>query len=211
MPSDEHPQLAPSFLPPVEVPVVLQPKRNHPPWLPWLVIALAPIVAVCTAVGAYTMAQAVLTASHPRVAATETAHTQAAKPHHTDPPKPAYNLAGYQTAISGPEEQAFIAALDQFRADSKRYKFQTLTTDSLSLTGAANSWLTVLRRTSPPPSYQASKLDYMMAATLANRAATKTQGGIASANLIALAQGAALASQAKAALARAAAAAPHGS
>lgn len=209
--TDNHPQLVPPFLPPVEVPAAPHPKRRYPPWLPWLAIALAPVIAICTAAGAYTMAKAVVRSSAPRVSATNTAHTQAAKAPHTDPPRPAYDLAGYQAAISGPQEQAFIAALDQFRADSKRYKFQTLTTDSLSLTTAATAWLSALRATSPPPGYQASKLNYMMAATLANRAATQTQGGIASANLTALQKGAALATQAKQALSRATQAAPQGS
>jgi len=209
--TDDDPQLAPPFLPPVEVPAAPHPKRRYPPWLPWLAIALAPVVAICTAVGAYTMAKAVVRSSAPRVVATNTAHTQAAKVRHSDPPKPAYDLAGYQAAISGPQEQAFIAALNQFRADSKRYKFQSLTTDSLGLTTAATSWLSALRATSPPPGYQASKLNYVMAATLANRAATQTQGGIASSSLSALQKGAALATQAHQALARATQAASQGS
>ena len=193
--NDDDPQLAPPFLPPVEVPAAPHPKRKYPPWLPWLAIALAPVVAICTAVGAYTMAKAVVRSSAPRVVATNTA----------------YDLAGYQAAISGPQEQAFTAALNQFRADSKRYKFQSLTTDSLGLTTAATSWLSALRATSPSPGYQASKLNYVMAATLANRAATQTQGGIASSSLSALQKGAALATQAHQALARATQAAPQGS
>ena len=209
--SEDHPQFAPPFLPPVEVPAAPHPRHRYPPWLPWLAIDLAPVVAICTAVGAYTMAKAVVRSSAPRVVATNTAHTQAAKPRHTDPPKPAYDLAGYQTAISGPQEQAFLAALNQFRADSKRYKFQSLTTDSLSLTTTATSWMSALRATTPPPSYQASKLNYMMAATLANRAATQTQSGIASSSLSALQKGAALATQAKQALSRAGQTAPQGS
>jgi hypothetical protein len=68
-----------------------------------------------------------------------------------------------------------------------------------------------LRKTSPPPGYQASKLDYVLAATLGGRAATTTQGAITDADLNALAQGAALATQAKQALARAAGSAPQGS
>jgi hypothetical protein len=207
---DDHPQLAPPFLPPVEVPAAPHPRRRYPPWLPWLAIALAPVVAICTAVGAYTMAKAVVRSYAPRVTATNTAHTQAAKVRQADP-TPTYDLAGYQAAISGPQEQALLAALNQFRADSKRYKFQSLTTDSLSLTTAATSWLSALRHTSPPPGYQASKLNYILAATLANRAATQTQGGIASADLTALQKGAALATQARQALTRATQSAPHGS
>lgn len=105
-----------------------------------------------------------------------------------------------------------MAALNQFRGDSRHYKLQSLTTDSLSLSGAASTWLTVLKATNPPPGYQTAKLGYLMAATLANRAAAKTQSGISSASLAALAQGNTLAAQAKAALTRAAAAdAPRGS
>jgi len=201
--------LAPTFLPPVEGAPAPKPERSYPRCIPWLAIALTPVVAVCTAVGAYTIAHGVIRSTAPCVAATEFAHKRVV--HLKDSPSPRYNLAGYQTAISGSDEQAFIAALNKFRADAKRYKFQALSSDALTLTNASNSWLALLRKTTPPPGYQASKLDYIMAATLANRAATKTQGGIASADLNALAQGSALATQAKQALARAAESAPHGS
>jgi hypothetical protein len=210
LPTEGYPPLAPPFLPSVEVITTVPPKRKYPLWLPWLAIVLAPVIAVCAAVGAYTMAKAAVNASSaPRMAATA---DQTSKPHHkTDPPAPRYDLAGYQAVVAGSDEQAFVAALNQFRADSRHYKFQSLPTDSLSLTGAAQSWLTALRATSPPPGYQASKLDYMMAATLANQAATQTQSGISAADLTALAHGSALATQAKAALARATQAAPQGS
>ena len=97
------------------------------------------------------MASTVTRPAHTAQAAATATHKPAKEPRHTQPPRPAYNLAGYQAAISGPEEQAFVAALNQFRADAKHYKFQTLTTDSLSLSGAASTWLTVLKATNPPP------------------------------------------------------------
>jgi len=209
MPDD----LAPPFLPPVEVPNQLPTApnigRTHPAWLAWLAIALTPVVTVCTAVGAYTIAHGVVRSSHPRVTMTQTAHKQVV---HLKPvPTPSYNLAGYQAALSGAQGQAFVAALNQFRSDARHYKFQALPTDSLNLSSTASTWLVQLRKTLPPPSYQASKLDYVLAATLGGRAAMTTQSAIASADLNALAQGASLATQAKQAFTKAIQDAPHGS
>jgi hypothetical protein len=142
---DDQPQLAPPFPAPFEVPVdTQQPKRKYPPWLPWLVIALAPVVAVCTAVGAYTMAHAVVRSTHaPRISATEAAHTHAAV-HLADPPAPTYDLAGYQSMITGPQEQAFVAALNQFRADAKA--LQVPDPDNNSLQSHRGRYFVVERR-----------------------------------------------------------------
>jgi hypothetical protein len=211
------PNSSPPFLPPVELPSVQmwqprKPQRKLAPWHRVALIAGVPIVAVLTAIGAYTSAQWAFGGSAIVTLATATpAHTAKETPRHTQPPAPAYNLAGYQAAISGTEEQSFVSALDRFRSDSRRYDFQAVTTDSLTLTGAANAWLAILKSTSPPPGYQASKLDYLLAATLARRAATTTQSGISAASLTSLQTGMSLASKAKAALARAAVAIPKGS
>jgi hypothetical protein len=94
MPDD----LAPPFLPPADVPAAPKPQRKHPPWLPWLAIALTPVVAVCCAVGAYTIAHGVIRSTSPRVVATATAHKRVV--HLDNPPAPHYNLAGLPT-ISG--------------------------------------------------------------------------------------------------------------
>jgi hypothetical protein len=202
--------LKPPELPAVQLWHPKKPQRKLAPWH-WVVLALGIlIVAPCTAIGAYTSASWAFS-DPPSVVRLATVKATPAKTHRTQPTRPAYNLAGYQAAISGPEERAFSAALNQFRADSKHYKFQALSTDSLSLSEAAHTWLSVLKATNPPPSYQAAKLDYLMAATLANRAAAKTQSGIATSSLTALAQGQSLAAQARAALSRAAESAPKGS
>jgi hypothetical protein len=203
--------------PPAELPAVQmwQPKKPQRKLTAWQLIAVivcVPIVATFTTIGAYTSAKWAFGGSSVVTLATATpTHTAAGKPHHTQPPTPTYNLAGYQAAISGPEEQAFVTALNQFRSDSRRYDFQAVTRDSLALSGAANTWLATLKNTSPPPGYSAAKLSYMMAAILGRRAADTTQAGISSANLGSLQTGMTLAGKAKAALARAVAAMPKGS
>jgi hypothetical protein len=202
-------------MPPPELPAVQmwqprKPQHKLTAWQRVTLIAGVPIIATLTAIGAFTSARWAFGGSAVVTLASATpAHTAKAKPHHTKPSAPAYNFAGYQAAINGPEEQTFVTALNQFRADSKRYDFQAVSRDSLALTGAADTWLTVLRGTVPPPAYQAPKLDYMMAAILARRAATTTQSGIQSASLTSLQTGATLAARARAALSRAIASAPQ--
>lgn len=198
-------------LPPVDVssaPWPDKPKKLAP-WHVATLIVGVPIIAFLSCVGANTVAHHFIDTPAVKASATA-AHRQTPKPHHTKPPAPAYNLAGYQAAISGTEEQSLVTALNRFRADIRRLDFQSVTTDSLTLTGAANAWLAVLRNTNPPPAYQGQKLTYLMAAILARRAATTTQGAISSANLASLQKGLALANKARAALAQAAASAAQG-
>ena len=204
MATTEHNQIGP-----VNVSTMPLPERRRlAPWHIAALIAGVPLVLFLSGVGANAIADHFVSTSAATPAATVTHHKArpAAKP---TPTAPQYNLAGYQAAISGTEEQALVTALNRFRSDIRQLQFQTVATDSLTLTGAANTWLATLRHTTPPPANQGQKLTYMMAAILARRAATTTQGAISSANLASLQRGLALANQARAALARAIASAPQ--
>jgi hypothetical protein len=89
--------------PPVELPAVQlwHPKKPQHKLTAWQWVALiigVPIIALFTAIGAYTSAQWAFHDSAVVTLATATpAHTAAGKPRHTQPPAPAYNLAGYQS------------------------------------------------------------------------------------------------------------------
>jgi hypothetical protein len=181
------------------------------PW--WHYVALGvgvTIVAPLTFIGAGTVGHWAFD-PQPTAAAKTITLGQPAKPHKTPKPAPTYNLPAYQAAISGPEYQAFVTALAKFRADSRKYDFTAVSSDSLALTNAANVWLNLIKDSSPPPSYQAQKLTYILAITLAQKAATETQSGISSANLGSLQAGMRLANKARATLARAAVSGPTGS
>ena len=206
----------PGELPSVQLWQPKPPQRKYPPWVPWLALALSPVILICTAVGAFTIASwavngAASNASHTRPAATTEARTQTVKPHKTKPTVPAYDLAGYKAVVTGSDEQTYVVALDRFRHDIRGLQFQTVKSDSLTLSGAANAYLTDLRKTNPPPAYQAAKLANVTSAVYARRAAATIQSAISSANLASLQTGLAQANKAKAALAQAVAAMPKGS
>jgi len=196
--------LTPQFLPPVEQPPPVkmwQPtKRKYPPWLPWLALSLSPVVIVCAAVGAFTIASGIINsvsnASHTRPAATAEAHTQTVKPHATPTSTPTYDLAGYKAAVDGSDEQTFVTALNRFRSDIERLQFQTVTSDAVTLNGAANTYLATVRATNPPPAYQAAKLANITAAIYARPVAAIIQGAISTSNLNALQTGLAEANKA---------------
>jgi hypothetical protein len=183
------------------------------PWWQYVAIGVAAaIVTPLTFIGAVTVGQWWFD-PQPTAAATTITLNQSPKPHSAKPTPtaPVYDLNGYKAAVSGSDEQAFVTALNRFRSDIKRLRFQTVATDALTLTGAANAYLADLRATNPPPAYGPAKLANIMAAIYARRAAATIQGAITSANLGALQTGLAQANKAKAALANAVASTPKGS
>jgi hypothetical protein len=208
-------KLDPPFLPPAELPAVQlwHPKKPQRKLTAWHIVALAlgvPVIATFTAIGAYTSATWVFN-DPPAVSNLATAKPTPTPTHHTQPPTPTYDLAGYKAAVSGSDEQTFVTALDRFRSDIKRLRFQTVSADALTLSGAANTYLAALRKTNPPPAYGAAKLANITAAVYARRAAATIQGAISSANLASLQTGLAQANKARAALAQAVASMPRGS
>jgi hypothetical protein len=175
------------------------------PWRRIATIICVPIITILTAIGGYTVINYLI----PSPPAKSTTIRPSDRPHHTTPPKPSYDLPGFRTAITGSGKQTFVTALDQFTADSRRYDFQSVARDALSLSGAASTWLNMLKGTTPPPSYQASKLDYIMAAALGQRAAYTTKNAIRIADLASLQKGARLAARAKTELSQAIISAPR--
>jgi len=212
------PRQAPPFLPP---PAEIRPAASWPGkrkrLAPWHIAVLAmgvPVIAFFTCIGAYTFTTHVFRAAGPAAATTRAAQDPKAhdpKAHDPEPSRPAYDLAGFQAVIKGPEEHAFVSALSRLRADDRTYNFAAAVSDAPSLVSAASAWLAVLGPANPPPAWQGEKVAYMRAAILAWRAAKATQGGLTSANLGLLQKGQALTAQAQAALARAPVNAPRGS
>jgi len=222
------PRRAPPFLPP---PAEIRPPASWPAkrrkLAPWHVTVLAigvPIIAFFTCIGAYTFTTHAFRVAGPAAATARAAQgpkaqdpkaqgpkAQGPKAHDPDPSRPAYDLAGFQAVIKGPEEQAFVSVLRRLRADDRTYNFAAAVSDAPSLVSAANAWLAALEPANPPPAWQGEKVAYMRAVILARRAGKATQGGLTSANLGLLQKGQALTAQAQAALARAPGNAPRGS
>jgi hypothetical protein len=206
-------KLDPPFLPPAELPAVQlwHPKKPQRKLAPWHWVALiigVPIVATLTAIGAYTTAS---WAFNDPPAVIKLATAKPTPTHHTQPPTPTYDIAGYKSAVSGSDEQAFVTALNRLRHDIRGLKFEAVTTDALNLSTAANTYLTDLRKTNPPPAYGPAKLANMAAAVYARQAASTIQGAITSSDLGALQTGLSQANKAKEALSQAVAAMPKGS
>jgi hypothetical protein len=192
-----------------------QPKVTpHMVWWHYVLISLGlAIVTPLTCIGAYTVGSWIFN-DPPAVVNLATANatpTQSAKPPHTQPPTPVYDLAGYKAVVSGSDEQAFVTALNRLRADIKRLHLQTVTTDALTLSGAANAYLDDLKATNPPPAYGPAKLANIASAVYARRAAATIQGAVSSANLTSFQTGLRQANQAKAALGQAVETTPRGS
>jgi len=188
-PPDGSPQLAPAFLPP---PAEIPPAARMPPQRkklsPWQLAALiigVPVIAFCAAVGAYTSTTFVFRDPPARLPAAPS-HT----PHSPTPSAPAYDLAGYRSAIGGPEAQAFASALSRLRYDLTHPDFMAAAGDAPRLIAAASAWLSLLDQTTPPPAYRPGKLAYMQAATVGLRAGETTEQGLRSANLAQLQKGA---------------------
>jgi hypothetical protein len=183
------PQPAPAFLPPpaeITSAVRWPPKRRKlGAWqLATLVIGV-PVIAFFAAVGAYTSTKFVFR--------DPPAHMQAAMsrtPHSLRPSAPAYDLAGYRSAVGGPEEQAFASAISRLRYDLTHPDFMAAAGDAPRLIAAASAWLSILDQTNPPPAYRPGKLAYMQAATVGLRAGETTEQGLRSANLAQLQKGA---------------------
>jgi hypothetical protein len=186
---------------------------KHWPWWHYMAFGLGlAIVAPLTCIGANTVAHWAIDPAPTAVkSVVPTDPTHKPKPHPKPTPTPTFDLAGYKATVSGSDERAFVVALNRFRSDIKRLRFQTVTSDALTLSGAANTYLADLRQTSPPPGYGAAKLANIMAAIYGRRAASTIQQAISSANLGALQTGLAQANKARAALAQAVAAMPKGS
>jgi hypothetical protein len=188
-PPDGSPQLAPAFLPP---PAEITPAARWPPkrnkLSPWHLAALivgVPVIAFFAAIGAYTSTKFVFRDPPGQLPAAPS-HT----PHSPRPSTPAYSLAGYRSAIGGPEEQAFASALSRLRYDLTHPDFIAAAGDAPRLIAAASAWLSLLGQTNPPPAYRPGKLAYMQAATVGLRAGETTEQGLRSANLAQLQKGA---------------------
>jgi hypothetical protein len=188
-PPDGSPQLAPAFLPPPAE--ITSAARRSPPGKklsPWQLAALiigVPAIAFFTTVGAYASTTFVFRdpPAQPSAAPSPT-------PHSAPPATPAYDLAGYRSAIGGSEEQAFASALSRLRYDLTHPDFMAAAGDAPRLIAAASAWLSLLDQTNPPPAYRPGKLAYMQAATVGLRAGQTTEQGLGSANLAQLQKGA---------------------
>jgi hypothetical protein len=210
-PADSTPPTA-KFRPP-ELPAVQlwHPKKPQHKLAPWHWVALiigVPIVATLTAIGAYTTAS---WAFNDPPAVSKLATAKPTPTHPTPAPKQTYDLAGFKAAVDGSDEQAFVTALNRFRADIGSLQFQTVRSDAVTLSGAASAYLATLRATNPPPGYQAAKLANITAAVYARRAAATIQSGISSSDFASPQKALAQANKAKAALANAVASTPKGS
>jgi hypothetical protein len=187
----------------------MPPKRKLARWHLATLIVGVPLLAFLSCVGANTVVNWWLVDA-PTVHASATA-THKAKAHKTAPAAPAYDLPGYRSAISGQVEKAFASALWAVRADIKRPDYSAASTDAPRLVAAANSWLSLLRPTNPPPSVGPQKLTYMQAATLARKAGETTQRALNGGDLALLQRGADQAKRAQWLLSHASASGPHGS
>lgn len=186
--TQNNPQQEPPF---TLAPAPAPPKPERKKLTGWHIAVLAvgtPVIAFLSCVGANTVAHWFI---HDAPAAhAETTATHKPKPHKSKPAAPRYNLPGYRSAISGPVEKAFASALWAVRADIKRPDYSAASTDAPRLIAAANSWLSLLRPTNPPPSYGPTKLTYMRSAILARKAGQTTQQALNAGNLTLLQKGA---------------------
>ena len=206
---DKLPQEEPLFLigPPPASP---KPKQKKLAAWHWAVLIIGvPIIAFLSCVGANTVAHWWI-GNPPAVRASATADHKP-KPPKSNPVPPRYNLPGYQSAVSGPVEKAFTSALRALRADIKAPDYSAASTDAPRLVAAANSWLSLLRPTNPPPSYGPTKLTYMQAATMARKAGQTIQQALNAGNLSELQRGADQAARARWLLSHAAKQGPRGS
>jgi hypothetical protein len=144
-----------------------------------------PVIAFFAAIGAYTSTKFVFR-DRPAQLSAAPSHT----PHSPRPSTPTYDLAGYRSAIGGPDEQAFASALSRLRYDLTHPDFMAAAGDAPKLIAAANGWLSLLDQTNPPPAYRPGKLAYMQAVTVGLRAGETTEQGLRSANLAQLQKGA---------------------
>ena len=201
-------------LPAVQMWQPKKPQRKMRPWHWAVICVIAPFLILFEAVGAYTVAHWAFNRPPASVVNLAGATPTPAGKHHNKPPKPpkpAYDLAGYKATVDGTDEQTFVVALNRLRSDIKRLSLQTVTTDALTLSGAANTYLADLKATNPPPAYGAAKLANITAAILARRAAATAQSAVSAANLTSFQTGLAQANRAKQALVQAVSVTPKGS
>jgi hypothetical protein len=205
----DNPQQEPLFTlaPPPTSP---KPERNKlKPWHIAVLIVGVPVFAFLSCVGANTVAHWFIhDAPAVKASGTVATHKASAKP---TPTGPHYDIAGYRAALNGSTAQAFVNALGELRNDAVRSNFTAAVTDAPRLIDTANRWLSLLRRTTPPPSYSAGKVQYILAAIMARRPARTIQQGLQTVNLGLLQRGADQISKARWLLARANAPAPKGS
>jgi len=93
-------------------------------------------------------------------------------------------------ASSGDHTQAFVSALWKLREDIKRPDYTAAVSDAPRLVAAANSWLSLLRQTNPPPSYGPAKLAYVQGAMVARKAARTTMQALQAGDFTLLQRGA---------------------
>jgi hypothetical protein len=184
-----------------------KPERRH--WRPWhwaVMIVGVPVIAFLSCLGANDVAHWAIDA--PAAHASTTA-IHKPKPHKPKPP--AYDLAGYQSAVDGSQAQAFKSALGKLRADIAHADYASAVTDAPNLVNASDAWLALLAKTNPPPSYRPAKLAYVLAATVGRRAGNTTLQGVQTVNLALLQRGAVIAAHARYLLTHATGQGPRGS
>lgn len=101
-------------------------------------------------------------------------------PAHPKPAGPVYDLAGYHYVITGPQEQAFAAALGHLRHDMKASNYVKAGTDAPALTAIAAGWLSQLEHSTPPPRYLAQKVAYIQTARTGLQAGEAIQQALTS-------------------------------
>ena len=177
----DNPQQEPLF---TLAPPPLAPKPGRKKYAPWhwaVMIAGVPLLAFLSCVGANTVVNWWLVDAPPAHASAVASHKP--KDHKSKPPGPRYDLAGFRSAVTGPEEHAFASALYALRADIKGPDYPAGLNDAPRLAQAASSFLTLLRTTKPPPSSGPEKLAYVQAALGARKAGREALEALQTANL----------------------------
>jgi len=204
--------LKPTFIAPASQPLpetIAAPKSYRPNYALRAIITIGVIILIPVCViGANTLTANFVHGA--RIMAPSKLHTQSPKP---DPAQsiPAYDLTGFRAAISGTDEQSFMAALNALRQDDKSLDLVSAVTDAPRLIAASNAWLVLLRPTNPPPAYQSTRENFIKGATIARRAGHVTLKALQTKSLALLAKGAQLAEKAEALVFGAAPAIPQGS
>jgi hypothetical protein len=178
-----HDQQEPLWLLPPDPPTT---KRKFAPWHIVTLVVGVPILATLSAIGANTVAHHFIDVPAARASA-NTAHKASARPTRT---APQYDLAQYRSVLNGSDAQRFVDSLARLRTDVVRSNFTQAVGDAPRLINAADTWLADLKGTHPPPSFNASKLEYMAATVQARKAGQTIQQALQSTNFGLMQQGA---------------------
>jgi hypothetical protein len=209
--NDQDPKqdLAATFLAPPEI--TAAPKRRPRPNIALrAIITLGVIVVVPSAViGANELTASFIHGA--RIIAPSRLHTESPKPHASQETIPAFDLTGFRAAISGTDEQSFMAALNALSQDDESLDTVSAVSDAPRLIAAASVWLADLRATNPPPAYQGTKASLIKGAKMARRAGHVTLRALQRKSLTLLAKAASLAERVKELVSGASPVIPQGS